>query len=96
MADRRYSKEEIARRGDEIYERLRVEMESKHYGEIVAIDVDAGFYNVAKSYQAASQPVFAKNPNAEILFVHVGRENMTRLRSPKILAVAENSRCIQS
>ena len=62
------------------------EMEIKHYGEIVAIDFNTDFYGVGGTYQAAAKPVFAKEAPAEILFVHVGRENMTRigLRVPAI------------
>ena len=45
MAEQRYSIDEIARRGDEIYDRnIRAEVESAHDGEIVAIDIDTGFY----------------------------------------------------
>jgi hypothetical protein len=79
MSDRRYPKEEISRRGDEVYERIREDVEDKHYGEIVAIDVDTGFYGIGTTYQAAAEPVFARDPDAEIWFVHVGRENMTRI-----------------
>jgi hypothetical protein len=79
MADLYYSKDEVTRRGDEIYERIRQDLESKHYGKIVAIDVNSGFYGLGTTYQAAAEPVFARDPAAEILFMHVGRENMTRI-----------------
>ena len=41
----RYSKEEHARRGNEIYERLvRPQVESGNYGKIVALDIDTGAF----------------------------------------------------
>jgi hypothetical protein len=78
MSELQFPKEDVARRGDEIYERIRADMESKHYGKIVAIDLDTGFYGVGETYQAAAEPVFAKDAAADIWFIHVGRENMTR------------------
>src|SRR5580704_9003735 len=71
MSEIQWPKEDVARRGDEIYERIRAEMESKHYGKIVAIDLNTGFYGIGETYQAAAEPVFAKDAAAEILFVHV-------------------------
>jgi hypothetical protein len=39
----RYSKEEFARRGDEIYEsQVRQQVEEGNYGKIVAIDLETG------------------------------------------------------
>jgi len=41
----RYSKEEFARRGDEIYEReLRTILEKGNEGKFVAIDIETGAY----------------------------------------------------
>jgi hypothetical protein len=43
----RYSKEDAARRGDEIYDRsVRAQVEPQHNGEIVAIDLDSGAWEV--------------------------------------------------
>lgn len=82
MADERYPIDEIARRGDEIYNRsIRAEVEGKHDGEIVAIDVDTGFYALGKNHLAAAEPLFAKNSEAEIWFVRVGRRAVTRIGS---------------
>lgn len=41
----RYSAEETARRGDEIYERdIRAQVEGTHRAKVVAIDIDSGEY----------------------------------------------------
>ena len=84
MAEPRYSIDEIGRRGDEIYDRnIRAEVESKHDGKIVAIDVDTGFHALGETHLAAAEPLFAKNPEAEIWFIRVGRRAVTRIGSWK-------------
>lgn len=41
----RYSAEEIAQRGDEIYEReVRARVEAGNHGKVVAIDIETGAY----------------------------------------------------
>lgn len=46
---RRYSKEEFARMGDEIYEnKVRPLVEEENKGKIVAIDIETGDYRVEK------------------------------------------------
>lgn len=43
MAQSRYSREEFARRGDEIYGReLRILLAAKNEGKFVAIDIETG------------------------------------------------------
>jgi hypothetical protein len=81
MSNHRYPIEEIARRGDEIYNRtIRAAVEGKHDGEVVAIDVDTGFYALGDSVQSAVAPVQAENSEAEVWFVRVGRHAVTRIR----------------
>jgi hypothetical protein len=44
----RYSKEEFARRGDEIYEtQVRPQVEAGNHGKIVAINIETGAFEVA-------------------------------------------------
>ena len=41
----RSSAEEVARRGDELYERtIRTQVEATHHGKVVAIDIETGAY----------------------------------------------------
>ena len=50
----RYSKEEFARRGDEIYEtQVRHQIEEGNYSKIVAIDLETGDFEVDASEIAA-------------------------------------------
>ncbi|MFN9533364.1 MAG: hypothetical protein ACK59W_02780, partial [Pseudanabaena sp.] len=51
----RYSKEEFARRGDEIYEtQVRPQVEMGNYGKIVAIDIETGNFEVADELLSAT------------------------------------------
>jgi hypothetical protein len=57
----RYSKEEHARRGDDIYERhVRPHVEVGNRGKIVAIDVDTGAFEVAEDTLTASQRLLTR------------------------------------
>jgi hypothetical protein len=79
MTENRYPLEEIARRGDEIYNRsIRAEVEGKHDGEVVAIDVDTGNYALADAGWSAADAVRAKNPDAEVWLVRVGERAFQR------------------
>ena len=58
-------REEIARLGDEIYERdIRREVEADHHGEIVSIDVDSGNWAVADGLLAAADCLRTQRPEA--------------------------------
>ena len=59
------SKDEIARLGDEIYERdIREQVAADHDGEIVAIDVESGKWAVGGSELAAAKRLRAQQPDA--------------------------------
>ena len=74
----RYSKEEYARRGNELYERLRPQVETGSKGKIVAIDIETGAFEVAEDTIAASDRLLARYPDAEIWFVRVGHRAVHR------------------
>ena len=57
------SREEIARVGDEIYERdIRSQVEADHDGKIVAIDVDSGSWTIGGDLLAAAGRLRARRP----------------------------------
>ena len=75
----RYSKEEHARLGNEIYERLvRPQVEAGNRGKIVAIDVETGAFEVAEDVLAASDRLLARYPDAQIWFVRIGHRGVHR------------------
>ena len=79
MRQPRYSKEEHARRGDDIYERLvRPHVEVGNLGKIVAIDVDTGAFEVAEDTLTASQRLLARYPDAQIWCIRIGQRGVHR------------------
>ena len=57
--------DEIARLGDEIYDRdIRRQVEADHDGEIVSIDVDSGRWAIADGLLAAADRLRAQRPEA--------------------------------
>jgi hypothetical protein len=69
----RYSKEEFARRGNEIYEsQIRPTVETENHGKIVAIDIETGAFEVADDVVSASDLLLAKYPDAQTWFVRIG------------------------
>lgn len=76
----RYSKEEFARRGDEIYEtQVRPQVEEGNYGRIVAIDIETGAFEVGENSIAASDLLLAHHPDAQIWFVRIGHRAVHRI-----------------
>lgn len=76
----RYSAEETARRGDEIYERaIRPHVKTTHYGKVVAIDIDTESYIIADNALAASERLLKQYPKAEIWCVRVGHRALHRI-----------------
>jgi len=73
----RYSKEEFARRGDEIYEtQVRFHVEAGNYGKIVAIDIETGPYEVGEDIVTASDRLLAKYPDAQTWFIRIGHRSV--------------------
>jgi len=75
----RYSKEEFARRGDEIYEsQVRSQVEEGNHGKIVAIDLETGAFEVDASEIAACNRLEARCPDAQIWIIRVGSRHVRR------------------
>jgi hypothetical protein len=69
----RYSKEEFARRGTEIYERqVRPQVEAGNQGQIVALDIDTGQFELGPDTLTACQRLLAHCPDAQIWCVRIG------------------------
>lgn len=84
-----YLAEEVAARGDEIYEKqIRAQVEAEHDGEVVAIDVKSGSFAIAETALAASERLMAEHPAAEIWCVRVGHRALHHVGSGSILRLA--------
>ncbi len=69
----RYSKEEFARRGDEIYEReIRPHLNPEDEGKFIVIDIESGAYEMDKEELASSDRLSARHPNAQMWMLRVG------------------------
>jgi hypothetical protein len=85
----RYSKEEFARRGDEIYERaIRPHIEAGNAGKFVVIDIETGAHEVAADELAASDRLLARHPDAQVWLRRIGSRYVRRFgpRSPSDVA----------
>jgi hypothetical protein len=75
----RYSKEEFARRGDEIYEsQVRSQVEAANYGRIVAIDIETEAFEVADNILSATGKLFERLPDAQPWIVRIGHRAVHR------------------
>jgi hypothetical protein len=82
----RYSKEEFARRGNEIYERdIRPVVEEGNKGKIVAIDIETGMYELGASVRESSERLYARRPDAQVWAVRVGYKALCSILSPTFL-----------
>ena len=69
----RYSKEEFARRGDEIYDRdISPHVGPDDEGKFVVIDIETGAYEIDRDELAASDRLFARRLDAQIWTRRVG------------------------
>jgi hypothetical protein len=73
----RYSKEEFARCGNEIYEsQMRSQIKEGNHGKIVAIDIETGSFELAKDTMTASDRLLERYPDAQIWLVRIGHKGV--------------------
>ncbi len=78
----RYSKEEFARRSDEIYEtQVRPQVEAGNYGKIVAIDIETGAFEVADTPMEAVDRLYEREPDAQPWVIRIGHQAVFRFGS---------------
>ena len=84
----RYSKQEFARRGHEIFDsQVRPQVEEGNHGKIVAIDIETGAFEVADDSLTAAKQLLIRFPDAQILGIRIGHRAVHRFgfRSPSVL-----------
>ncbi len=73
VRQRRYSKEEIARRGQELYESgIRQQIEVGNDGKIVAIDIETRVFEVDENIVPATNRLFEQYPGAQPWVIRIG------------------------
>jgi hypothetical protein len=82
----KYSKEEFARRGNEIYEtQVRHQIEEGNHSKIVAIDIETGAFELAKDTMTASDKLLERYPDAQIWRVRIGHKGVHRFGLVRLL-----------
>ena len=68
------SQDEVARLGDEIFERdIGPQVEADHHGEYIAIDVDSGSWAISDDLRVAAKRLRAQRPDAiDVWLLRVG------------------------
>lgn len=81
----RYSKEEFARRGDDIYDRkVQPHVKAEDQGKFVVIDIETGDYEIDSDELAAINRLSARNSDAQLWLRRVGRSYAYRLGGHKL------------
>ena len=73
VRQRRYSKEELAQRGQELYESgIQQQVETGNNGKIVAIDIETGVFEVDENLVTATSRLFDQYPDAQPWVIRIG------------------------
>ncbi|MDX2232446.1 MAG: hypothetical protein NW220_22640 [Leptolyngbyaceae cyanobacterium bins.349] len=79
VRQRRHPKEELARRGKELYEsQIRQQVEPNNFGKIVAIDIETGAFEVDDDTLIASDRLLERCPDAQTWFIRIGHRGVHR------------------
>jgi hypothetical protein len=79
FCQRRYSKEELAQRGQALYESsIQQQVEAGNEGKIVAIDIETGDFEISEDTLIASDRLLERNPDAQTWFIRIGHRGVHR------------------
>ena len=74
------SAEEIARRGEALYERtLHDKVEHGNLGKVLVIDIDTGEYEIDEDHLTAVRRVRVKNPEGTLYALRIGYPALGRI-----------------
>ncbi len=75
-----YTPEEVAQRGEAMYERqIRSRVEPEHMGQFVVMDIETGDYEVDVDDLGATKQALAKRPGAVLYGLRIGSAAAYRL-----------------
>jgi hypothetical protein len=78
--ERRYTKEEFARRGDVMYEtKIRPQLKARDEGKFAAIDIESGEFAIDADELKACHKLRKRLPEAQIWMVRVGYPYVHRI-----------------
>ncbi len=82
----RYSKEEFAQRGDEIYDRdIRPQVEADNQGKFVAIDIETGAWEMDDVALRACDRLIARIPDSQTWLVRIGSAYLHHIRGSRYI-----------
>ena len=85
MPHPRFTNEEIARRGEDIYaSRLQASLEKDHLGQVVINDIESGEYEIGHDSLAANRRALAKHPGAALYGIRVGFPFVESISGPRL------------
>ena len=80
MARADYTREEVASRGEAIYEQqIRPLVENQNHGDYLVLDIETGEYAIDQDDLAATKQVLAKCPDAVLYGLRIGHSAAYRL-----------------
>jgi hypothetical protein len=75
-----YTAEEVAARGEALYEqRIRPHVEATYQGQFVVVDIETGDYEIDADDLTATKRALAKRPDAVLYGVRIGSPTAYRL-----------------
>ncbi len=85
MSNDRPTPQQIVQRGREIYERqLRRQLEARHHGEYVVINIESGDYEVGADDLLVSKRAKARFGDAPLFTMRIGHEAAYRLSAARV------------
>ncbi len=80
MPATKYTPEEIAARGEAIYDRdIRSKVEGLHHGKFLVLDIETGDYEIDDKDITATKRALAKRPDAVLYGLRIGYRAAYRL-----------------
>ena len=80
MPDAKYSREEVAARGEAIYElEIRPKVENQNKGKYLVLDIETGEFEIDQDDLIATKRVIAKCPDAVLYGLRIGYPAAYRL-----------------
>lgn len=87
----RYSKEEFAKRGNEIYQaQIKERVEKENYGRVVAIDIETAVFELGEQPMTAVNKLYQKYPDAQPWVIRIGHDAVYRFGSRSIIKLYKN------
>jgi len=87
MPHTRYSSDEIAERGQALYDHdIRDKLDASLRGKFLALDIETGEYEIDADERSALKRVRAKHPDAALYLLRIGHPTAHRLGRKAVAA----------